>query len=213
MMTGELNNTQAISPRFEFRSFGREFDLVVERMVQLSDPVPERVRERQSEEIYIMSKYNNTNNTKIRYGLMDIKTLIRTVDGLEQWGPLMKAEFPVDSSILADHIFPALQAQLPVLDQEDYSLEDFLVIISNNEILQAVNVNKHRFGYSVNGTICEMAMVEIDGNKVVTVATESTDIDAVKKTISYLGLAGMENINYLQAIKRVVGMSDKPLAN
>ncbi len=27
------------------------------------------------------------------------------------------------------------------------------------------------------------------------------------------GLEGVENINYLQAIKRVIGMSDKPLAN
>ena len=34
-----------------------------------------------------------------------------------------------------------------------------------------------------------------------------------KKTIADCGLEGLENINYLQAIKRVIGMSDKPLAN
>jgi hypothetical protein len=28
-----------------------------------------------------------------------------------------------------------------------------------------------------------------------------------------LGLEGVENINYLQAIKRVIGMINKPLAN
>ena len=28
-----------------------------------------------------------------------------------------------------------------------------------------------------------------------------------------VGLEGVENINYLQAIKRVIGMIDKPLAN
>lgn len=35
----------------------------------------------------------------------------------------------------------------------------------------------------------------------------------IKKTIADCGLEGVENINYLQAIKRVIGMSDKPLAN
>ena len=34
-----------------------------------------------------------------------------------------------------------------------------------------------------------------------------------KKTIADCGLEGLENINYLQAIKRVIGMSDKLLAN
>ena len=34
-----------------------------------------------------------------------------------------------------------------------------------------------------------------------------------EKTIADCGLEGVENINCLQAIKRVIGMSDKPLAN
>ena len=38
-------------------------------------------------------------------------------------------------------------------------------------------------------------------------------IEDIKKTIADCGLEGVENINYLQAIKRVIGMSDKPLAN
>ena len=43
--------------------------------------------------------------------------------------------------------------------------------------------------------------------------SESTEIEDIKKTIEDVGLQGVENINYLQAIKRVIGMSDKPLAN
>ena len=38
-------------------------------------------------------------------------------------------------------------------------------------------------------------------------------IEDIKKTIADVGLEGVENINYLQAIKRVIGMSNKPLAN
>jgi ribosomal protein L30/L7E len=48
---------------------------------------------------------------------------------------------------------------------------------------------------------------------VVTVNSESTEIDDIKKTVKDLGLEGVENINYLQAAKRITGMIDKKLAN
>jgi hypothetical protein len=35
----------------------------------------------------------------------------------------------------------------------------------------------------------------------------------IKKTMEDVGLVGVENINYLQAIKRVIGWIDKDLAN
>jgi hypothetical protein len=65
----------------------------------------------------------------------------------------------------------------------------------------------------VNNTICEYAVVLINGARVVSVSSESTEIDDILKTISDLKLEGVENINYLQAIKRVIGMIHKPLAN
>ncbi|MPN49507.1 hypothetical protein SDC9_197128 [bioreactor metagenome] len=46
-----------------------------------------------------------------------------------------------------------------------------------------------------------------------TINSESTELEDIKKTIKDVGLEGVENINYLQAIKRVIGMSDKKLAN
>jgi len=48
---------------------------------------------------------------------------------------------------------------------------------------------------------------------VVTINSESTEIEDILKTIREVGLEGVENINYLQAIKRIIGMSPKPLAN
>jgi hypothetical protein len=65
----------------------------------------------------------------------------------------------------------------------------------------------------VNDTICEYAVVYINGASVVTVNSESTELDDIKKTIKDLEIEGVENINYLQAIKRVIGWIDKPLAN
>ncbi len=65
----------------------------------------------------------------------------------------------------------------------------------------------------VNDTICEYGVVLINGARVVTINSESTEVDDIKKTIREIGLEGIENINYLQAIKRVTGMINKPLAN
>ena len=56
-------------------------------------------------------------------------------------------------------------------------------------------------------------VVLINGARVVTVSSESTDPEAIRRTIVDTGMAGLENINYLQAIKRVIGMLPMPLAS
>ncbi|MBU2553289.1 MAG: hypothetical protein KKF98_02445 [Bacteroidetes bacterium] len=213
-MSKEQLEIGAISkPRFEFRTFGKEFNEAAFLMSRLSVPVPEKVWERFSEEIYIVSKTNDINNTKIRDGKMDIKTLIQSVDGLEQWNPLMKGEFPMKAEILTQEVFPAFKVEMPELTKEIYTLEEFLEIIHNHPDLQAVRVEKERYGYMVNDTICEYANVWINGALVVSLNSESTEVEDIKKTITDLKLEDAENINYLQAIKRVIGMSNKKLAN
>ncbi len=200
-------------PRFEFRTFGRSFEDAAYLMSRLSTPVPEKVWERTSEETYIISRTNDVNNTKIRDGKMDIKTFVQEIDGLEQWNPLMKGEFPMKAQILENEVFPAFKVDMPQLEKEEYTIEEFLAIVKNHPDLQAVSVEKERYGYMVNDTICEYANVWINGAMVVTVNSESTELDDIKKTIADLGLEGIENINYLQAAKRVIGMIDKKLAN
>lgn len=212
-MNVDLQIGEVSKPRFEFRSFGQQFDQAHHRMARLSVPVPEAVWERQSEEIYILSRTNDINNTKIRNGKMDIKTYVQTVDGLEQWNPLMKGEFPISRSTLLDEVIPAFQVDLALPDQEEFTLETFLDLIRRHPELQAVRVHKQRFGYMVNNTICEYGLVLINGARVATINSESTEIEDIRKTLSDVGLVGVENINYLQAIKRVIGMIDQPLAN
>jgi hypothetical protein len=200
-------------PRFEFRTFGQDFEEEHYRMSRLSTPVPEKVWERFSEEVYIVSRTNDVNNTKIRDGKMDIKTFVQSVDGLEQWNPLMKGEFPISAQALKDEVFPAFKVDMPELTKGEYTLDEFLEMVKSHPDLQAVKVKKHRFGYMVNDTICEVAEVLINGALVVSINSESTEIEDIKKTLKDVGLEGVENINYLQAIKRVIGMIDKPLAN
>ena len=200
-------------PRFEFRSFGQDFNKQAERMARLSVLIPEKLRVRHSPESYIMSRTNDINNTKIRDGKMDIKTYVQTVDGLEQWNPLTKTEFPISVNFLKSDIFPAFQVELPVFEKRKYTMDEFLAIVKEHPDLQAVSVVKERFGYMVNDTICEMGNILINGAKVITINSESTELDDIKKTVIDIGLDDLENINYLQAIKRVIGWIDKSLAN
>ncbi|GAB1417876.1 hypothetical protein MASR2M12_06410 [Bacteroidales bacterium] len=208
MKIGEISK-----PRFEFRSFGQNFDNAHFRMSRLSEPIPEKVWERHSDEIYILSAKNDVNNTKIRNGKMDIKTYVQTVDGLEQWNPLMKGEFPMKAETLEKEVFTAFMVEMPKLKNDLVSYDEFIEIVRRHPDLAAVRVHKQRLGYMVNGTICEYGEVLINGARVVTINSESTEVADILKTIQDVGLQGVENINYLQAIKRVIGMIDKPLAN
>ncbi len=144
---------------------------------------------------------------------MDIKTYVRTVEGLEQWNPLMKGEFPLSAEMLKKEVFPAFQVKIPEFVKDEYSYDEFMEMIKNHPDLQAVRVYKQRFGYMVNNTICETGVVLINGARLYTINSESTEVEDILKTVKDVGLQGVENINYLQAIKRVIGMIDKPLAN
>jgi hypothetical protein len=68
MAAHQLKVGEASRPRFEFRSFGQDFETAAWRMARLSIPVPETVWERHSAEVYIVSRTNDVNNTKIRNG-------------------------------------------------------------------------------------------------------------------------------------------------
>ena len=200
-------------PRFEFRTFGQDFSESSRLMADLSIIVPKEVRHRKSHDIYIVSHNNNINNIKIRDGKIDIKNYIQTIQGLEQWNSLMKAEFPISSSILKNEVFPAFQTEMPKLAKDKYSMSEFLTMIEENPDLQTVQVPKERFGYMVNETICEVANVQIDGMKIISINSESTIVENVLKVLDDVKLSNYENINYLQGIKRIIGMVNKPLVN
>jgi len=209
----KLNVGEISKSRFEFRSFGQDFNKQAERMARLSIPIPKNFWVRHSQETYIMSRTNDINNTKIRDGKMDIKTYVQTVDTLEQWNPVTKTEFPVSTHFLKSDIFPAFQVEMPVFEKTEYTMDEFMAIVTEHPDLQAVSVVKERFGYMVNDTICEVGNILINGAKVMTINSESIELVDIKKTIIDVGLDGVENINYLQTIKRVIGWIDKPLAN
>ena len=196
-----------IIPRFEFRAFAQELGIVEENMRRLS-PV---YQYRESLEIYIMSAANDENNTKIRNDLMDIKVLVSREQGLEQWNPRMKGKFPLPAETIATEAFTAFGVDVLELQRETYTLQQYLdEIIKPHPDLAAVNVYKQRYGFEIQGCTAEIAEVYINGGRIRTACLESEDRDAVLAAVQDIRLNEFDNVNYLLAIKRVIGMAPLP---
>jgi hypothetical protein len=196
------------SPRYEFRAFAQDFGMVETKMRRLAKC--EQIRE--SSEIYIVSAANSENNTKVRDGKMDIKVFVERREGLEQWNPRMKGEFPMKAELLRKEVFPAFGVAEPLFRREAYGLQPCLdELIFPHPQLTAVDVFKLRFAFTVNGCIAEVAQLLINGAAIRTVAVEHTDIGAILKAREMLGLQEYENVNYLRAIKRIIGLERLPV--
>ena len=89
-------------------------------------------------------------------------------------------------------------------EKPTYSFEEFLDLVDSYPDLTAVDVEKERYGFSVDGVICEYAEVLFNGALLETACAESVDYKAMKEVINKLEIADFENTNYLIAAKRVV---------
>jgi len=200
-------NRQESFPRYEFRAFAQHFGLIEEKMRKLS----ELDNFRESSEIYIISAGSNENNIKIRYNMLDIKVFVKEEKGLQQWAPRIREEFPLKMEVIRDEIFPGLGVTIPEFKRIEYTLEQFLEdIIKPHPELFLTRVFKRRFGYIINDCISEIAELLINGAAIRTVAIESVNVEAILKAKDILGLQKYENVNYLLAIKRIMGMEPLP---
>ena len=191
-----------VQPRFEFRAWADDLDNVRDRIAALAGP--HEVRE--SIETYIVSAATTGANPKVREDQLDIKVLIASQDGFEQWEPQLKASFPISAAVLRDEFFPLIGQPAPALDQENYSFEQFLdAIVEQHHELATVEVAKQRRISTVNGCITEIAHVTIAGTDLETAAVESVDIVALQEARRLTGLDAYENTNYPAAIKRAIG--------
>ena len=194
---------EKIVPRAEFRVFGQGvIDIVALAMWSAQAKL---FKIRQSGETYILSRHTNEANVKVRDGLLDIKTKVgETEEGYEIFQPRGKFQFPVKKEELAT-ILQNLEASIELTEQS-YSFEEFLELVAESTDLTAVSVEKERYGFSVDGIICEYGEILFNGALVETACVESEDYAAMKNVIEKLEIAGFENTNYLKAAKKVVGM-------
>lgn len=193
-----------IVPRAEFRVFGRGVIDLVKPNMWNGKTVLFKAREMPLE-TYFLSANTDDANVKVRAGLLDIKVKVgETPEGYQVFQPRGKFQFPVSQADLAA-IVSQLKVDMP-LDAESYSIETFIGMARLHADLAPVTVEKMRYGFTIDGVICEYARVWFNGALVETACVESEDYALMSSVIAGLGIAAMPNTSYLRAAKRVVGM-------
>lgn len=191
-------------PRAEFRVFGHGVIELVKEKMWNGKTVLFQAR-RMPKETYFLSAKTNEANVKVRDGLLDIKTKVgETPEGYEIFQPRGKFQFPVKKEDLAT-ILSHLKAEM-ALDKDVYTIEEFIAMARKHPDLVPVAVEKMRYGFTIDGIICEYAQVWFNGAMVESACAESENYDGMRQVIEGLGIAAMPNTNYLKAAKGVMGM-------
>jgi exopolyphosphatase/guanosine-5'-triphosphate,3'-diphosphate pyrophosphatase len=191
-----------ITPRWEWRSFGRRFGEAEARLAALT---PTGVQE--SDEVYLLSGAGD--NVKVRDALMDIKVLREVnADGLEQWTPVMKAGFPLPATEAA-RVFESLRLPVPSLSRGSYTFDEFIEAFAQpGGATRRVDIHKRRVRYTVGGCMAELSEVVANGKPTRTIAVESTDAGAVIRAVRELGLGGYTNTSYPRGLAALI--ADEP---
>jgi hypothetical protein len=193
-----------IFPRAEFRVFGQEIIEGVKARMWNGKTVLYQAR-RMPAETYVLSRLTSAANVKVRDGLLDIKVKTgETPEGYEIFQPRGKFQFPVGREELTT-ILSHLQVDLAGAP-DPCPFDEFLALARQHPDLAPVTVEKMRYGFTIDGVICEYAQVYFNGALVESACVESENYEAMRGVIEGLGLAALPNVNYLRAAKRIVGM-------
>ena len=203
--------TATSAPRAEFRVFGIGVIDAVQARMWSAGAVLHSTRVMKPE-TYVLSRHADDANVKLRDGLLDIKakTLV-TPEGYEVYAPLGKFSFPLDAKARA-----LLSQCLRVKDvsREDTLDEAALICrAGTHPDLAVARVEKTRYGFSVDGVICEYAIVLVNGERVETACCETTDTAMLARVIGKLGLKAWSNTSYVAALQRMVGFPREPNRN
>jgi hypothetical protein len=193
-----------IVPRAEFRVFGKDLIEGVKSNMWNGKTVLFQARKMPAE-TYFLSANTDEANVKVRDGLLDIKTKVgETPEGYEIFQPRGKFQFPVKREDLAT-ILSHLKVSV-TLDQDNYTIEQFIALARKHPELCPVSVEKMRYGFTIDGIICEYAQVWLNGAMVESACAESENYVGMKQVVEGLGIAALPNTNYLKAAKQVVGL-------
>lgn len=193
-----------IAARAEFRVFGQGVIDTVQQHMWAAGAVLQPVRNLPVE-TYFISRNGDDANVKVRGGLLDVKLKIGdTTEGYEIFAPAGKYPFPL-SRVDVAAVMKQLKVQTP-LPHDSYTVDALTTLAHTHPDLAVVQVEKTRYGFSVEGVICEYAHVTFNGAGTETACCESEDHAALRKVIKALGIAALPNTSYLKAAKRIVGM-------
>jgi len=189
-----------IVPRWEWRTFGDAFGGAEDAFAG----TPERVQE--SDEIYFLSTHDDADTVKVRDALMDIKHLEHVDDdGLEQWIPVTKGEFPLSVDEVRA-VLAALRVEAPALGRAEYGLDELLgEVLEPHPELRAVDTHKLRRRFTIAGCMTELSDVGAGGETTRTIAIETEDPERVIALVRELGLDSRTNTSFPRGLKQLLG--------
>jgi len=194
-----------VEARYEWRVWGRRLDEIDATVRSLS----ECLGTQESTETYVASAATTSVNPKARADRLDVKVLVATQDGYEQWQPRLKVAFPVTADLLATELFPLLELEAPHLGRKAYSQSQLIeTVIDPHPGLTAVRVEKHRRAYEILGCLAEVADVAIAGQSLQTASVESVDLEALREAGRVTGLAARNNVSYPQMIRKTLELHE-----
>ena len=195
-----------IVPRWEWRTFGETFGEAEERLAALE---PTRVDE--SDELYVVSRGGEA-SIKVRGGVLDVKRLEQVSDdGLEQWRPVAKAEFPIAAAGVAS-LLSALGVESPALARDAFELDELVEVVSQSSDLIVVPVHKRRAHYTFGGCAAELTEVRTDALTTRTIAVESEDPALVRAALRTLELESQPNVSFPRGLMALVGFGARRYA-
>lgn len=200
-----------IKPRAEFRVFGHGIIEAVNTHMWNGKTVLQHARAMPAE-TYFVSRHTQGVNVKVRDGLLDIKVRTgETEEGYEIFQPRGKFKFPVSKADLAT-ILSQLKAAMPAELEglETCTFEAFLAAARKHPDLVPVTVEKMRWGFTIDGVICEYAKVYLNGALLESACVESEDYASMRAVIEGLGLSARPNVSYLKALAGLVGVGTAP---
>ena len=189
-----------IVPRWEWRTFGDSFGDAEGRLAAM-EPTHVDV----SDELYILSSRVEA-SVKVRGGQLDVKRLEEVSDdGLEQWKPVAKAEFPIAAADVVT-LLGALDVTVAALDRERYDPDRLLEeVVDPRDDLFAVPVSKRRVHYLLDGCMAELTDVRSGSRTTRTIAVENEDPAVVRWTVETLGLGSRPNVSFPRGLALLVG--------
>jgi exopolyphosphatase/guanosine-5'-triphosphate,3'-diphosphate pyrophosphatase len=137
---------------------------------------------------------------------MDVKRL-ETVngDGLEQWRPVLKKPFPLDTADISTAL-SALGVTPGDLGSGSFTLDELLSsLVRPNPSLTAVEVHKRRSHFHVGGCMTEVSEISVGGRSARTVAVEDEDPALVSAALQELSLSDLPNVCVARGLKTLVG--------
>lgn len=193
-----------IAARAEFRVFGQDIIAIVSERMWDAGAVLQKAR-RMPPETYFVSRHVSGANVKVRDGLLDIKLRTgETAEGYEIFQPSGKFRFPVATRELAA-VLDHLQVRMPAAG-DSITFEAFTASARAHPDLAVVNVEKMRYGFTVDGVICEYARVWLNGALIETACCENENAAGITRAAQALGIAGLPNTSYITAARRITGM-------